>query len=85
MGSVIRDNDGAGHKLLYEGYENSKPIIIGDNVWIGENSMVLKGVCVGDGAVIAAGSIVVNNVPAKSLVGGVPAKVIKNNISWEAY
>lgn len=59
------------------------PVQIGDHVWIGSNSMVLKGVTIGDGAVIAAGSVVTKDVPAHSLVGGVPAKVIKTNIRWK--
>jgi acetyltransferase-like isoleucine patch superfamily enzyme len=43
----------------------------------------LKGVTIGDGAVIAAGSIVNKDVPAYSLVGGIPAKVLRNNINWK--
>jgi len=53
----------------------SKPTIIGKNVWIGTNSVILKGVKVGDGAVIGAGSIVTKDVPAASVVLGVSAKV----------
>ena len=52
----------------------------GDN-WIGANSTILKGVTVGKGAVIAAGSVVNNDVPCYSIVGGVPAKVIKMRFS----
>lgn len=54
-----------------------KPITIGKNVWIGSNATVLQGVNVGDGAVIAAGAVVTRDVPANTIVGGVPAKVIK--------
>lgn len=54
------------------------PIHIGKNVWIGANAMVLPGVTIGDGAVIAAGAIVTKDVPANSIVGGIPAKKIKN-------
>lgn len=54
-----------------------KPIHIGKNVWIGANSVVLPGVTVGDGAVIAAGAVVTRDVPENTVVGGVPAKFIK--------
>lgn len=53
-----------------------KPIIIGDNVWIGANAVVLQGVTIGTGAVIAAGAVVTRDVPDYAIVGGVPAKVI---------
>lgn len=69
------------HKL--NGVEATKPVIIGNHVWIGIRCTVLKGVTIGDGAVIAAGSVVVNDVPAKSMVGGVPAKILQTDISWE--
>ena len=47
------------------------------NVWIGMNSLILKGVRIGDGAIVAAGSVVVRDVPPKAVVAGVPAKVVK--------
>ena len=53
------------------------PIHIGKNVWIGANATVLAGVTIGDGAVVAAGAVVTKNVEPKTIVGGVPAKVIK--------
>lgn len=56
----------------------SKPIIIEDDVWIGMNVIVLKGVTIGEGAVIGAGSVVTKDVPAWTLVAGNPAKVIKS-------
>lgn len=63
--------------------ENDQDInIVGDN-WIGANSTLLKGVTVGRGAVIAAGSVVTKDVPAYSIVGGVPARVIKMRFSDE--
>lgn len=53
------------------------PIVIGHNVWIGRGAVVLKGVCIGDGAVVAANSVVTHDVAPRTLVGGVPARLIK--------
>ena len=55
-----------------------KPIKIGKNVWIGANATICQGVEIGDGAVIAAGAVVNKNVEKNTVVGGVPAKFIKN-------
>lgn len=55
-----------------------KPVVIGKNVWIGSSSTITPGVRIGDGAVIAAGSVVTKDVASYSLVGGVPAKKIKS-------
>lgn len=54
------------------------PIHIGKNVWIGANATVLPGVTIGDGAIVAAGAVVNRDVPKNTVVGGVPAKVIKH-------
>ena len=56
-----------------------KPIHIGKNVWIGAHATVLQGVTIGDGAVVAAGAVVTKDVPANTVVAGVPARVIKKN------
>lgn len=61
-----------------------KAVIIKDHVWIGMNAMILKGVTVGEGAIVAAGSIVTKDVKERTLVGGIPAKVIQENVVWEA-
>jgi acetyltransferase-like isoleucine patch superfamily enzyme len=53
------------------------PIAIGKNVWIGASATVLPGVTVGDNAIIAAGAVVTKNVPADTIVGGVPAETIR--------
>ena len=53
------------------------PIKIGAHVWIGSNATVLPGVTIGDYAVVAAGAVVTRDVPAMTVVGGVPAKVLK--------
>lgn len=54
------------------------PIVIGDGCWIGLRATILPGVTIGEGAVIAAGAVVANNVPANVLAGGVPAIVIRS-------
>lgn len=53
------------------------PIVIGRNVWIGSGAIVLQGVTVGDDSVIAAGAVVSDDVPPATVVGGVPARVIR--------
>lgn len=53
------------------------PVVIGNNVWIGESARILSGVTIGDGAIIGANAVVTHDVPSGAVVGGVPAKVIK--------
>mgnify|MGYP002521654289 FL=1 len=55
------------------------PVVIGNNVWIGDKATILPGVTIGDGAVIAANAVVTKDVPAYSVVGGNPAKILKQN------
>ena len=57
---------------------STKAVTIGDDVWIGTNAVILPGVNVGSHCVIAAGAVVTKDVPAHSLVAGVPAKVVKS-------
>lgn len=56
----------------------TKPVVIGDDVWIGANAVILPGVTIGHHTVIAAGAVVTKDVPPYTLAGGVPAKVIKH-------
>lgn len=77
---TIMDTDS--HRMDYGGYEMCKPIHIGNNVWIGTKATILKGVTIGDGSVIAAGAVVTKDVPSGCIVAGVPAKVIKENVTW---
>jgi acetyltransferase-like isoleucine patch superfamily enzyme len=79
---IIRDLDG--HYIEDSAYRTAKPVIIGDNVWIGYRAMVLKGVTIGDGAIIAAGAVVTKYVPSYSVVGGNPEKVIRSNVKWRS-
>lgn len=53
------------------------PIVLGKNVWIGSNSTILQGVTIGDNSIVAAGAVVTKDVPANTIVGGVPAQTIK--------
>lgn len=62
-------------------YEIKGDIVIEDDVWIGTNSVILSGVKIGRGAIIAAGSIVSKDVEAYSIVGGIPAKLIKKRFA----
>ena len=54
------------------------PIVLGKKVWVGSNSTILQGVTIGDNSIIAAGSVVTKDVPANTIVGGVPARILRN-------
>ena len=57
--------------------ENDAPVVIEDDVWAGANVTILKGVTIGRGSIIAAGAVVTKSCPPYSIIGGVPAKVLK--------
>lgn len=77
---MIRDSNN--HTIVSEGYRKEAPVVIGNNVWVGARATILPGVTIGDGAIVAAGAVVTKDIPPKSLAGGVPAKVLKKNITW---
>ena len=83
---MIMDFDA--HDILdVKGNVSNKPsegISIGDHVWIGYKSSILKNVNIGDGAIIAAGSVVTKSVPPRAMVAGNPARIIKENVEWRA-
>jgi acetyltransferase-like isoleucine patch superfamily enzyme len=79
---VIMDTDF--HKVLLPNYKAIKPIKIGNHVWISNGCKLFKGVSIGDGAIIGGGSVVIKNIPAKSMAAGNPAKVLRENIEWES-
>lgn len=89
-GVTIRDSDN--HQVISNNMNEhingnnrnikSSPITIGDHVWIGMNATILPGISIGNNVVIAAGAMVTKSVPANTLVGGIPAKIIKQDISW---
>lgn len=66
------------------GDRHTKPVVIKDHVWIGTRVTVLSGVTIGEGAVIGAGSVVKNDIPPHCLAVGVPARVVKEDVEWEA-
>lgn len=69
-------------KPIWESPKGHKyKVIVNNDVWIGHGAILLAPVCVGQGAIIAAGSVITKNVPAYSIVGGNPAKVIKMRFS----
>lgn len=78
---IIRDSNN--HMIRSEDFKLSAPVIIEDNVWIGMRAMILPGVRIGEGAVIAAGAVVTKDVPPHTLVAGVPSKTIRSGVSWE--
>ena len=65
------------NELPYDNNTQKKSVFIGDNVWIGARSCITPGITIGEGAVIAMGSVVTKDVPPCAVVGGNPAKVIK--------
>jgi acetyltransferase-like isoleucine patch superfamily enzyme len=80
--STICDND---RHSVYDKYDRSKdikmsPIVIEDYVWIGMNVFVSKGVTIGEGSVVASNSVVTHSIPANTIAGGIPAKIIRRNI-----
>jgi acetyltransferase-like isoleucine patch superfamily enzyme len=77
--------DGSAHDLCFPNVEDrihtvggAKEIVIEDNVWIGANSIVLPGVTIGYGSVVAAGSVVTKSIPPYALAGGNPTRVIRD-------
>lgn len=87
---TIGKNVGIGHQVMIctsthemgpaerrAGAAYAKPVTIGDGVWIGARATILPGVTIGEGAIVAAGAVVAKDVASNTMVGGVPAKLIK--------
>ena len=71
------------HDLRYEGRRpDRRSVVIGDHVWIGAGVRILDGTALGDGCVVAAGSIVSGTFPARTLIGGAPARVLREDVDW---
>ena len=84
QGVIIRDNDG--HRISTDGSLPALtclPVIIGNHCWLGQRSMVLKGVTIHDNVVVAAGAVVTKDIDRDTLVAGVPAKPLPGRVTWE--
>lgn len=81
IGDAVTITDSDFHELdperRHDGAGATAAVTIGNNVWLGSRVVVLKGVTIGDGSVIAAGAVVAKDIPARVLAAGVPAKVIR--------
>ena len=63
--------------MCEQGFQSEKPIVIGNDVWIGGHVIILPGVQIGNGAIVGAGAVVTKNVPDYAIVGGNPARIIR--------
>ena len=70
-------HDDLNQPMMFQGFEEEQPVVIGNDVWIGERVMIMPGVHIGNGCILAAGAVVTRDVPDYAVVGGVPAKIIK--------
>lgn len=77
----IRDWNGP-HVIVNDRYVNHAPVHIEDHVWLCTGCVIMPGVTIGKGSVVAANALVINDIPPYSLAGGSPAKVIKSDIEW---
>ena len=86
---LILDYDG--HPIYYPNsphLENSNggaksPVEIGDNVWIGRHCVILKGIKIGNGSIIATGSVVTKDIPSSCIAAGNPARIIREGVTWK--
>ncbi|EMZ5815001.1 acyltransferase [Klebsiella aerogenes] len=75
---ITENHNHKGEKIPYDSTYIVKDTVIGDNVWLGINVTILPGVTIGEGVIVQAGSVVVNDVPPLSIVGGHPAKIFSH-------
>ena len=87
-GVTLGDGCLVGHNVVFATLDHDKrperrgdmtaaPIVVGNDVWIGAHATILKGVTIGDGAIVAAGAVVTRDVPPNTIAAGVPARVVK--------
>lgn len=76
-----------GHSIIDtisgERINKAEKVVIGDHVWIGSDVKILKGVEIGSNSIIASNAVVTGNIPPNAIAAGVPAKVIKQGVTWE--
>ena len=77
----VRIMDNSWH-VMYSPIGGGK-IEIGDKVWVATGAIILPGVKIGDGAIVAAGAVVTKDVPPRCMVAGVPARIVKENVDWK--
>ncbi|WP_140764802.1 acyltransferase [Mesorhizobium sp. B4-1-4] len=85
VGDCVVIQDSNYHEIDEGAGVKTKAVVIGDNVWIGRNSIILPGVEIGDHSVIGAGSVVTKSVPPHSLVAGNPARIIREIAASPGY
>ena len=87
ISSNVQIRTGDSHSILDENGRRTNPaasVVIGDHVWLGEGCKILKGVTLGENSIVATGAIVTKPFPNNVLVGGSPAKIIKENVNWNS-
>jgi acetyltransferase-like isoleucine patch superfamily enzyme len=81
--SIIRDNDGHGISAGADN-EEAQEVKLGNHCWIGQRAMIMKGVTLNDNIIVSAGAMVTKSFPGNVVVSGVPARIIKEHVSWSA-
>lgn len=79
---LIRDTNG-NHFMNTSGYRTSRPVVIGEKVWLCESCTIMPGVKLGRGAIVGTNSTVIKSVPSHALVSGFPASVVQENVLWK--
>jgi len=74
---IVRQYEVKGRNLIRSYAQKENDIVVGDDVWLGANCIILSGVCIGKGAIVAAGAVVVKDVEPYAIVAGIPAKTLK--------
>lgn len=75
--SVSHNHQNVDIPIVDQGDSEPNPPIIGNNVWLGRNVVVMPGIKIGDGAIVGAGAVVTKDIPPYVIVGGVPARIIR--------
>ena len=84
--SLIELRTGDSHSIIDNDTKKrinyAQDIIVGNHVWIGKHSIILKGVTIGNNSIVGTRSLVTKSVPNNSIVAGIPAKILKDNVDW---